>query len=103
MAGACCSPDRRDAVAATVQGGVARRTAKRKPATGWRAGGRTKGREAELNLLHEQNGIVHDIDGGNDFPFCVQQGDIQNVVGIYPIQLLDRLAQAAESGTSRIR
>jgi hypothetical protein len=29
-----CSPDRRDAVAATVQGGVARRTAKRKPATG---------------------------------------------------------------------
>ena len=47
---ACCSPDRRDAWAATVQGGVARRTVYGSPPQGWRAGGRTQGRGAKLGL-----------------------------------------------------
>ena len=72
-----CSPDRRDAGGGSrCKGGAARRTAKRKPATG--GGELEAGREGERSeggLLHQQNRTVQNRDGGDDFPFLIEQGD----------------------------
>ena len=60
-----------------MQGRSGPEDGKRKPATG--GGGLEAGREGERSeggLLHQQNWTVQNRDGGDDFPFLIDQGNV---------------------------